>query len=299
MGTNQFTEIAPVGTRRQRWPVVSLMAVSVAVALAMVVLAVTGCASGPTETRDDTFTVSGVPRIIVKSGNGFIRLNTSGTGNTVRVEATLRDAPRVEYEVSQDGDTITIEAKTQRGWTIFRHNPKAEITITAPAMADIDFDTSNGDVEAAGVEGSGRIHTSNGKIVLRNMKGDFDGRTSNGDLDVDTVEGTVTLETSNGDVVVHGLKGEVDVNTSNGRISISGEIVPGGHNRLSTSNGDVDVTFLGTASVNLDASTSNGKVESDIPVETTTFGSKRIVGKIGNGDADLYIRTSNGDVRIR
>jgi len=271
--------------------------VSVAVVTAIALLAATACTCyiGPTETRDDSFTVNGSAILVVNTGNGKIEVNT-GSDDEVRVQATLRGADRIDYDVSPDGNMITVTAEITGGWF---GNYGADITITAPANSDVELWTSNGMISLNGIEGNGTLHTSNGRIVLQNVKGDFDGMTSNGRIEVDMMEGTGFFRTSNGRVDLQGVTGEVDVQTSNGRISLSGNLTAGGNNRLVTSNGDVDVELLGTPSVSLDASTSNGDVTCELPITATTTGDEHLVGTIGDGEADLYIKTSNGDVTIR
>jgi DUF4097 and DUF4098 domain-containing protein YvlB len=59
------------------------------------------------------------------------------------------------------------------------------------------------------------------------------------------------------------------------------------------------VELQGKPSVVLDAETSNGKVTSELPILATVTSKERLVGKIGEGEAELYIRTSNGDITIR
>ena len=68
---------------------------------------------------------------------------------------------------------------------------------------------------------------------------------------------------------------------------------------MRASNGSVEVALEGIVSVDLDASTSSGRVTSDLPVLTTSAGEDRLVGTIGGGDAALLIRNSNGSVKIR
>lgn len=258
---------------------------------------ISGCTPGPTETREDSFTVSGYSRVVVSSANGGIEVK-AGSGNEVLVQATLRDAPRVKYELSQVGDTITVDVQVSRRWWFFGTGG-ADIVITVPASADVELETSNGDVELRGIEGAGSFSTSNGAIVMDAVRGDFEGRTSNGRIEVNAVEGTVVLSTSNGRVNLREVEGEFDVETSNGRISFGGNMTAGGSNRLVTSNGGVVVELQGNPSVVLDAETSNGDVTCDLPILATVTGDERLVGKIGEGEADLYIRTSNGDIEIR
>ena len=271
----------------------SLVAVTV---IAITLLAAAGCTAGPTETRDHSFSVNGTATLVVNSDNGWIKVNT-GTDDEVRIQATLRGVDRIDYEVSQDGNTITVVAEIDQGW--FISNVGVDITITAPVNTNVELETSNGMTSLDGIEGTGTLRTSNGKIVLENVKGDFEGRTSNGKIEVDTLEGTAFLRTSNGGLDLQEVIGEVDAETSNGGISYSGDMIPGGDNRLITSNGNVDVELMGTPGIKLDASTNNGDVTSELPITATTTSDDHLVGTIGDGEADLYIESSNGDVTIR
>lgn len=256
-----------------------------------------GCTPGPTETLEDSFAVSGYSRLVVNSENGSIEVN-AGLGNEVLVKAMLRDAPRVKYELSQVGDTITVNVQISKRWWFFSTGG-ADVRITAPATADVDLETSNGDVELHGIEGGGSLRTSNGDIVLDTVRGDFQGSTSNGRIEVNAVEGNVVLRTSNGKVNLQEVQGEFNIETSNGGISFSGNMTAGGSNRLVTSNGSVVVGFQGNPSILLDAETSNSDVTCDFPILATVTNDDRLVGKIGEGEANLYIRTSNGDIEIR
>ncbi|MFC2107848.1 DUF4097 domain-containing protein [Candidatus Bipolaricaulota bacterium] len=267
-----------------------------AVVLAMGLLAA-GCTFGPTETRDDSFAVGGSVRLVVNSGNGSIEVVT-GSDDEVRVQATLRGANRIEYEAKQEGDIITVTARRTRR-VLFGFGFGTDIVVTVPTRADVDLETSNGRIELEGIQGTGSLRTSNGRIVLEDVVGDFVGDTSNGSITIDTMEGSARFHTSNGRVDLREVIGEVDVESSNGRISFSGEMTTGGRNRLITSNGNVNVELRGTPSVSLDASTSNGDVSSDLPILVTVMREKELIGTIGDGEADLYVRTSNGDVTIR
>jgi Putative adhesin len=216
-----------------------------------------------TETRDDTFSIGAAPKIVVSNDNGQIDVVTGNEG-TVNVKATIRRPDDVEYSVVQEGDTVRVEARVSSGWGWgFGTDAGADIAVTLPADANVDLRTSNGGIEVVDIQNSGKLGTSNGGISLENVKGEF------------------------------------EVNSSNGDIDFRGEMTAGGMNRLTTSNGRVEVTLLGEPSVKLDAATSNGKIICKLPIVATESGVKRLVGVVGGGDADLIIETTNGSIAVQ
>lgn len=269
----------------------------IALAASAVLLIASACGAAPPEVQEDTFTVAGPAEIVVNSENGSIKIK-AGSDSEVHVLAEIRDAERVRYALSQENDRITVDVRINRQRPGPGENPGADITITTPARTDVELRTSNGRIEVQGIEGSGYLQTSNGNIVLKDVKGAFEGVTSNGPTNADGLEGTAVLRSSNGGANLRNTKGEVDVETTNGPISFTGELTPGGGNRLVTTNGDVDITLQGTPSIDLDAATTNGEVISELPVTATSTGA-HLVGTIGDGEAEFYIRTSNGDVTVR
>ncbi len=275
--SNSYTSMQKSPAIKAFWTA-SILALSLLVFLAM---ACNVGFDGPTETREDSFTVGEVVRIVVNGDNGSVTVN-AGTDGAVVVLATLRRPDELEYEAVQNGDTISVEAKAKRsGIFNFGESPGANIDITAPPNARVELRTGNGAIEVNGMQQSGTVHTSNGRIALTNVSGDFN------------------ISTSNGAVVITQAKGVFDIKTSNGRIEFDGEI-SGGSNRMTTSNGSIDVKLQGTPSVKVDASTSNGSVTSNIPITiASAVDDKHLVGTIGNGDAELFIETSNGSVMIQ
>ena len=254
--------------------------------LGMLLICLTAACStgstGPTETRDDSFVVGESPRIVVSGGNGHIIVEP-GRDGTVRVQANLTKPDDLEYETTQEGDTITVEAKDRsRGIFNFGDSPGADIAITAPSKTRVELRTSNGRIEVYGMHQSGTVRTSNGRIVMEDVIGDFD------------------ISTSNGRVTIAHARGIFDVETTNGRIEFDGDLAPGGDNRIKTVNGSIEIKLQGTPSVKLDASTQNGSVTTGFSILTTSPGDKRhLVGKIGGGDSELFVRTSNGSVIIQ
>ena len=282
---------APVRINGRRfWETLGVWAL--AAALSSMLLFAACC--GSTETRDDTFNVGESPGLIVNSEYGNIVVKADSYG-TIRVQATLSNPTRVQYQAQQDGDTITVNAQVTEG---FASTAGVDIIVTVPGNTNVELQTKNGSIEVQGIDGFGDLLTSNGKIVLKDVSGSFTANTSNGAIEVTSMEGTGNLETSNGAVTLTEVKGTFDVETSNGAIAFAGEFTAEGESRLETSNGSITVKIEGTPSVELDASTSNGQVICRLPIVATVAESDHLVGTIGDGEAELVIETSNGSVTI-
>ncbi|MBN1818943.1 MAG: DUF4097 family beta strand repeat protein, partial [Sedimentisphaerales bacterium] len=109
------------------------------------------------------------------------------------------------------------------------------------------------------------VHTSNGKIICREVTGSLRAKTSNGGVEVACAPGTteapdVTIETSNGSIIF---------------------IAPPNF------------------SARVSAHTSNGSIKTDLPILIQgEFKKTHLEGTIGDGAGRLNLRTSNGSIRI-
>lgn len=233
---------------------------------------------GPVETHDDSFTVSDAVTIDVDNTNGRVTVTGEDT-NTVRVQARLRQADRIDYDARQFGNSIQVTAS--RNGSRFGQSPVADIEITAPSNAVLVLVTQNGALE------------------VRNFTAGADLRTSNGRITVEGMSGSLEADTSNGPIEVSGHTGSAMLETSNGRITYSGRLVAGSENEMRTSNGSVSVDLDGEPGIELDASTSNGSVSTDFPITIGSSGDNHLEGTIGDGAARLIIRTSNGSIAVR
>ena len=101
-----------------------------------------GCgldSDGPTEVRVDSFVVGALPGVMVTGDNGRIIVN-AGPDRTVSVKATLREPDDVEYEITQVGDVINVNAKTDDGGIFnFGESSGVDIEITTPSNTAIEL----------------------------------------------------------------------------------------------------------------------------------------------------------------
>ncbi|MCX5991374.1 MAG: DUF4097 family beta strand repeat-containing protein [Chloroflexi bacterium] len=280
-------------------PIPIMLIVTLASLVGLMVLASSACTTqSAVSTKTNNFNVGDSLTLNVTTLGGRIEVS-AGSDNVVTVRAELRDIRRIKYLAIQSGNEVTITAEKTGKWWFPAGNTRADIYVTVPPHTALKLSTSNSKIEVQGTTAGGILETSNESIVLDNVKGDYVATTSNGDVAIYTIEGSAYVKTSNGEVGLNEAKGEFNATTSGGNVSFSGQMTPGGSNRLVTSNGFIEVALAGTPSVQLDASTTNAKVECALPILATKTDTHHLVGTIGAGEANLYIETYNGNVTIK
>ncbi|HEY3569525.1 MAG TPA: DUF4097 family beta strand repeat-containing protein [Thermoanaerobaculia bacterium] len=160
-------------------------------------------------------------------------------------------------------------------------NMGVSYTVQVPRQSSLAIVNSNGALQVTGTRGNARLETSNGRITAEGVAGDLTLKTSNGRISVAHSEGTVHAETTNG-----GIDAELT--------RFSGKDL-----HFETSNGGVSVRLPRGARFTVDAETSNGSVQSDFQVPGERKGRHSLSGPVNGGGPTLYVRTSNGGVRIR
>ena len=225
------------------------------------------------ETLTGTFSVGSSPAVEVTVGKGDVAL-VVGSGGEITVTAELQDPDKIVYEVSRDGDLVTVSAKTRSG-------SRADVTVAVPGNTEFKLSTGDGSVEVVGVQAPGEVASGNGSIMLEGVRGDVQGNLGNGHITLGDVAGSFIL------------------NVGNGGITFQGELTPGGDSTFSIGNGSVTVELTGSPSVALDLETDDGKVRSDLPVGESEVSEGRLVGNIGNGEAALTVRAGAGNITIR
>jgi hypothetical protein len=253
------------------------------------------------DVRDDAFTVGESPRVIVNNTNGRVKC-TVGPDDTVRVQARLKNPRAVDYKIAQEGDTVRVDVKSKGKPSLLGflgRGDGADIEITAPRDAEIELSTTNGAIEATGFEGAGAIQSTNGSVGAEGMRGGLDATTVNGRVTLDKCVGDLRANSTNGAIGIADALGSIDAESTNGAITYSGEMTAGGKNRLKASNGSVKIRLQADPSLKIDASSTLGKVSSSLQgVTGSGLLGQKLETTLGDGLAEVVIRTSNGSISI-
>lgn len=176
--------------------------------------------------------------------------------------------------------------------------------------------TTFGNVDARDITGSLRVTNQNGGITAENC-GDFSAGTRFGSVNATRIRGAADVENANGSVqladvareakirtsfgsaFVRGVGGMVDIQNQNGAIGVS-QMRGGGCKpvTLKTSFSSIKVAVPQSANYAISARTSFGRINSALPITTTSLSGETVVGTIGSGGCHMELINSNGSITI-
>ena len=243
------------------------------------------------DTVEKRFTVSGAPSIDVSTFDGSVDVATWDRPEVlVDIEKHAVDkaaADRMVVTAEQDGDAVHVKVREQQrepGLHVNFGSHSARITVTVPARARIEAQTGDGRVSVRNVEGDLRVRTGDGAIHLEQVNGSIDATSGDGAIDI---EGAVR---------------RLSARSGDGRVRIHATAPPSADWNLATGDGSVLLEVPEGFGAELDASTGDGRVEvRDVPFSGETDGRDRSSarGRIGNGGANISIRSGDGVITIR
>ncbi len=271
-------------------PRAHLAAPRLAVAVASLLLA--ACDHGDASRVDDAFTWSqSVPAgswVRLRNVNGSVRV-ARAEGGSVRVTGTRR------YQ-GRRPETVRFLTAEEGGGTVIC------------AVWGRSGGRCAADGYAGGRQGGGSLLE---KLFFRrsSVAVDFvvalppgvrlDASTVNGRVTVADAVGEVRARTVNGSITVDARGGPVDASTVNGSVLARvADLAPGAGLKLGSVNGSVTAMVPPTMDGDLDLSTTNGRVVTDLPVSTQHVDRRSLRGILGAGGHPLSLQTVNGSVRL-
>ena len=250
------------------------------------------------------------------------RLEIDNFGGEIAVRAWDRSEVRLHaehssrdrIEVSADGQVVTVRASNRRG-----PPQSVEYDVTVPkgmaltlsglytdikvtgVEAEISAETVQGEITVTGGSGYVSLKSVQGAVTLESCRGRIEVSSVNEGVTVRGCNGDINAETVNGDIELTGIESSaVDASTVNGDITYEGALRDAGRYRLSTHDGDVNVTIPARSNASVTVATLNGDFESCFPVQLTGVTPRhRFTITLGSGSAKVELESFNGDIKLR
>jgi hypothetical protein len=263
-----------------RW-IAGLLIAFVALALACggvsAVLAAIAFNSTPASaTVDKTFSVTGVPTLVIHGAAGNVHVNP-GTDGQITLHATERvralthsqaqsELAAITITTSQTGNQVTIgDSNTDSGgWHFFNgiQQTQIDLSVTAPANTNLNVSEDAGTLDATGFTGVLTTHVNAGTATLSSMTMARGSSLSvnAGSLTVDGAlkpDASLFVEVNAGSVdltLPHDTSAHLDATASAGSLNVNGWNVAENQEAANTSaSGDLNPNPTGTITIRVSA----------------------------------------------
>lgn len=268
---------------------------------------------------------------------------TRGTGSEVTIETIKRSRSRsvdeakamlalVQVEITERNGHIEVRTQYPGGDQSHREgrrniNVSVDINITAPGSTRVSARSISGDMKATDIRGDLSLETISGEVTIsgasritsaKSLSGDvtITDSQADGSFDANSLSGTVTvrkvrargieLGSISGDIIAEDVECDrADLHSFSGNVEFGGSLAKNGRYDMKSHSGNIRLAVAGNTGFDVEASTFNGTVRSDLPLQssgaerTSDAGRRRSLrGTYGDGSAVVAITAFSGNVII-
>jgi len=226
------------------------------------------------------------------------------SGRSVLVTAILH-SDKAEIDQRHSGSRISIATHLLPGADA--DSGRVDYEVSVPADASVTLRSATGPLHAEKLHGDVILEGNTATVDVRDL--------SDGHVHIKTLDGPVTLTNVNdGHVEITSVGGEVSlmsvsgpfvhVNSNSGRIIYDGDFGGGGEYSLMTHTGDIEATAPAYASIDVLASSSQGQVVNDFPLQPvhTSFAARAgsaFAGTMGKAASSVKLLSFSGKIHLK
>jgi len=236
------------------------------------------------ETFTESFDVNLGGQLTVRTDAGSIKIETHDEATIklqVKIENREGDEFSYRHELSNGNlsifGEIEIEIEKKQKWV---RNLKVEFNLLIPENYNVE------------------LNTSGGSLSIEDLMGELNASTSGGSINVGNITGDVKLHTSGGSIKTETVTGNLDAHTSGGSIKITTDKQLTEDAKLTTSGGSITAYLVPDIQVDINASTSGGRVKSEFNIDGKV-NKMSVRGTINGGGPKLTLKTSGGSIKIK
>jgi len=183
---------------------------------------------------------------------------------------------------------------------------KVDYQILVPEDSNLDIQTNMGTLEVENIRGTIEIDAVEAAVIVHGVSGYLQARSLGSKLTISNASGMIQTNTVSGDILfVHLQSNSVNANSTLGNISYDGDFVSRGKYAFTTNEGAILIQCAEQASVEWDAKTVKGVIESDLPITSKKHssvsrdnGRQSLLGTSNRGEATVQLSTFSGKIKI-
>jgi hypothetical protein len=234
-----------------------------------------------------TFPITGQPELRVETSDAAIHVDTWDQ-KTIEARVTSQKwgfgQGGIQVFDHQTGDSVEIEVRFPHGIHIMSIGDRRTlIEIRMPRQGKV------------------RLHTGDGEIRVRDVKGEMELESGDGHVEVDGVDGTLRAHSGDGRIRARGRFDNLDLTTSDGHIeadAMAGSSIGPGW-ELRTGDGSVALTVPENFAADVTLHTGDGHITLEMPLTVEgRYDHNNVHGKLNGGGGSLTIHTGDGSIRL-
>ncbi len=226
---------------------------------------------------------------------GELNINTVSGEISITTDLLLAGALNL---CSTSGDIYAGSGKLQAE-EINVCSTSGEIRLPVLEAGKVNMSTTSGDISVKEADTFVSCSSTSGEIIISGGAGDRRVSSTSGDVRVDGLSGSIQANTSSGEILIRGERGEGKLQSTSGDVLLSiAELT--GDVSVNTSSGEVVLELPKTASLEFEASTTSGDINTFFD-DDLSFSKKgnHAQGTVGSGERNVRITTTSGDVTVR
>jgi DUF4097 and DUF4098 domain-containing protein YvlB len=228
----------------------------------------------------------------------------AGARKEVIVTAILH-SDKVEVDQGQSGSRVTLLSHLLPGADAT--SGQVEYQVVVPADASVTLHSTTGPLHVEKLHGDVILESNTANVDVRDLAdGHVHVRTLNGPVTLtNIVDGHVEITSVGGDIVLNSVNGPlVEVNSNTGKINYDGDFGGQGEYSLRSYTGDIEATAPGSASIDVTASSEQGKVVSDFSLQPkhTSFplrAGSAFAGTMGKAASSVKLFSFSGKIHLK
>src|SRR5258708_5577262 len=252
-----------------------------------------------------SYTVSTRANVRIETDDGSVNVSTGDTKVVeFRVEYQGYELHKsLEIESNQHGDEIELTARIPRGWHFSMDTRRRlHVEVRMPKDADLQVRTGDGSIKANNVTGTIDLHSGDGALTVSALKGAIRLHTGDGSIDASDLDGKCDATSGDGRIRLAGRFDILSARSGDGSVGVEalhGSKLDSGWS-ITSGDGSIDVAVPADLPANIEASSGDGHITSDIPITMEGAMSKsRVRGKMNGGGAALTIHTGDGSIHLK
>jgi DUF4097 and DUF4098 domain-containing protein YvlB len=253
--------------------------------------------------RDLHFKVGKHAVISVMNQYGRISVK-AGPPRQVTVSAVLHSA-KVEIDQSQSGNRVDLVSHLLQGAD--DNTGSVEYVVQVPPTATLTLRSGRGSIHAEKLHGDVAVEGADAKTEIVDCgDGHVHIKTVNGSVTLNNVRnGHVEVSSLGGDVVMNGVDGPyLQVDSNSGKIEYIGDFGDGGVYSFSSHTGNIEALAPAYASIDVEARSTHGPVESDFSLEPKhtsllARGGSAFSGTLGKAASSVKLFSFSGKIHLK